>query len=120
MKTKALIVLCALGGCASVQEEYAHMSTSGTYYDLCYSATDNRPGAINKKEAAARIVNERNVQCDWALFAQIHADEERRNLQMMSMGAAMMAANRPPAPRTYIVNGRMVTCTTTGRITNCM
>lgn len=51
---------------------------------------------------------------------------ERQNLRMIELGLGMAAgANRPPPPpsndgiRTYNVNGRMFTCTTSGTFTNC-
>lgn len=122
MRAAIIAVLAGtLTACATVQEEYAHLSTSGTYYDICYDATDGRPGAVNRKEAAARVIKERGIECDWALFAQIHQTEAARNLAMVGAGVGMMRAAQPQAKtQVYIVNGRRVTCTKVGIVTNCI
>jgi hypothetical protein len=61
-------------------------------------------------------------------MARADAERERRerqNLRLIELGLGMAAgANRPPPPsndgiRTYNVNGRMFTCTTSGTFTNC-
>jgi len=59
--------------------------------------------------------------------ARADAERDRReqqNLRLMELGLGMMAGSRPAQPqpsstRTYNINGRFFTCTTSGAFTDC-
>ena len=55
-----------------------------------------------------------------AVQEQLRQARVQQNLQLMQLGASMMRGSAPSTTtHTFIVNGRMETCTTTGTVTNC-
>lgn len=66
--------------------------------------------------------------CMMKLSMQMDAIDAQRRRAALAFGAKMLARNQDsdpvPSPssngtRTYLMNGRMVTCTTLGTVTNC-
>jgi hypothetical protein len=90
---------------------------------------DRRQADQNARAAADAAASHQQADLQRAIeMARADAERERRERQsqrLMEIGFGMMAgANRPPPPsndgiRTYNVNGRMFTCTTSGTFTNC-
>lgn len=122
----SVFLIPVLAACTTYEQAHRELS-AGTPHDLCYAATDGRIGVVNKKKAAIAIIQARGLQCDWVAYAQIHAAETSSSLQMMNMGTQMMKNARPPANsygttspyHTYIIDGKMVNCSTVGTTTSC-
>lgn len=102
MKIPILIVAIALSGCAEIQHQRimadrascaAQGYEEGPYFEEC----------MNRAQA----------------------DRAARKAALSGLSSALLAQPRQytlpaqPATHTYMQNGRMVTCTTTGTVTNC-
>ena len=99
-----------VSGCVSIEDERRNLMQL-TDYDICYAATDRRPFEENKKKAAAQLIREKNIQCDWRLFAAIHAAEGQRRAALVASGNAMMSSAFSGKP--------MRTCSTYAGVTTC-
>jgi hypothetical protein len=90
---------------------------------------ERRQADQNARASANAAASHQQADLQRAIeMARADAERERRERQsqrLMEIGFGMMAgANRPPPPsndgiRTYNINGRMFTCTTSGTFTNC-
>ena len=90
---------------------------------------ERRQADSNARAAANAAASRQQTDLQRAIeMARADAERERRERQsqrLMEIGLGMMAGtNRPPPPsndgtRTYNINGRMFTCTTSGTSTNC-
>ncbi len=90
---------------------------------------ERRQADSNARASANAAASHQQADLQRAIeMARADAERERRerqNLRLIELGLGMAAgANRPPSPsndgiRTYNVNGRMFTCTTSGTFTNC-
>lgn len=90
---------------------------------------ERRQADQNARASANAAASRQQADLQRAIeMARADAERERRERQsqrLMEIGFGMMAgANRPPPPsndgtRTYNINGRMFTCTTSGTFTNC-
>jgi hypothetical protein len=98
-----------LAGCETVPEEKAKLAHSGSQYDLCYNASDNRVLAAARKQASAELIKEKGIQCDWAAFGMLHAVENQQNLSGLATGIAIMQAGRPQ-PVASLPAQRPITC----------
>lgn len=132
MRTAAFVLVAAglVTGCAGLQqasrERHAGRLSSPA---LCYV---NYAGDSNDKAAASQELARRSFTCsrdDIVMGQQDFAREQtaQRASDQAARDAAMMylmtrpAYTPPPAPttQTYFINGKYVTCTTTGTMTTC-
>ena len=121
------LLLLLLAGCA-VQprvlslNEISAMSSA----ELCWGASYAQ--LAENRQSAAQEVKRRNYTCtqrdiDWT-NAKHQAAQDRRQRQsdaINAMSLQLMQQSAPPqtTTQTYIINGKIVTCTTTGSVTNC-
>jgi len=84
----------------------------GTYNELGYSSF------LDAKKEEALVIQGAQQKA-----AEMESVRSSQALQMLQLGSQMLSSPQTSplnsGPRTYNMNGRMVTCTTTGTVTNC-
>jgi hypothetical protein len=123
MRTILIAALCAcvLAGCTRSPDHYRAMST----LQLCMDYLTFPSFNIHQGDRAAEL-GRRNENCSAYVgqaAARTGANVQMNNaLQQMNSAPAAPATSfqqGAPATQTYIINGKMMTCTTTGSVTNC-
>ncbi len=127
MDLRPLLLIPFLAACASPQQRAAGLSSPA----LCYVhyAGDASDKAIAGPELARRgfTCSQSDVQMGQSDWQRHQEARQARSRALQEAGAAMIQQSQPPAPQarpplshTYIgPNGRAITCTTLGAVTNC-
>lgn len=110
-----------LSGCAADPAIYRSQSSAKLCMDYLTLPSINVNQGAREAELARR--GESCAQYTGAANARRASDAQFQN----TLNSLSQPQSAPAAPqgyqqgtRTYMINGRMVTCTTTGTITNCM
>jgi hypothetical protein len=116
-----------LVGCFRTAEDFANTPSPKLCIDYLNS------DALNfERDAMEQALARRNEDCSAYVgaAADFKAIEEQSRaarsqnllgsgLNLLEMGSPQYRAPASPTTHTYIINGRMVTCTQSGSITNC-
>ena len=110
-----LPTMLLLAGCAGTPTDYSRTSTM----DLCVGYLSLPSYNINQRARVAEL-SRRGEDC--SQYYEAARIKRQTDKQMLDTGMKLL--NPPPrtyqqGTHTYIIDGRTVTCTTTGTVTHC-